>query len=92
MNWLSEHVDHYDDWLKAKTHIPPYDASDWGLISTPFLGRFNDTLEIYAKKHGDEITLSDDGKTLHDLELMGVFSLAPRLGRRCWNVSSPIML
>ena len=37
-----------------------------------FFGLFNDTLEIYAKKQGDSIILSDDGKILHDLKLMGV--------------------
>ena len=44
----------------------------WNLISTSFLGLFNDTLEIYVKKQGDSIILSDDGKTLHDLKLMGI--------------------
>ena len=72
MNWLSERVDSYYDWLRSKTHIPAEGNSGWNLISTPFLGSYNDTLEIYTKKQGDRIALSDDGKTLHDLELMGV--------------------
>ena len=77
MNWLAEQEDKYYTWLRSKTYIPMGNESDWGLISTPFTGLFNDTLEIYAKKEGDKIMLSDDGKTLHDLELMGVllFSL-----------------
>lgn len=43
------------------------------MISTPFLGLFNDTLEIYAKRREDgQIILSDDGKSLHNLNLVGV--------------------
>ena len=72
MNWLAEQEDKYYNWLRSKTYIPAEEEGDWGLISTPFTGLFNDTLEIYAKKEGDKIMLSDDGKTLHDLELMGV--------------------
>ena len=72
MNWLAEQEDKYYTWLRSKTYIPVGDESDWSLISTPFTGLFNDTLEIYAKKEGNKIMLSDDGKTLHDLELMGV--------------------
>ena len=72
MNWLSEQVDSYYGWLRSKTHIPAEGNDGWNLISTPFLGLFNDTLEIYAKKQGNSITLSDDGKTLRDLKLMGV--------------------
>lgn len=65
-------MDSYYSWLRSKTHIPAECNDDWNLISTPFLGLFNDTLEIYAKRQGDSIILSDDGKTLHDLKLMGV--------------------
>lgn len=72
MNWLSEQVDSYYGWLRSKTHISAEGNDGWNLISTPFLGLFNDTLEIYAKKQGDNIILSDDGKTLRDLKLMGV--------------------
>lgn len=72
MNWLSEQVDSYYSWLRAKTHLPAAGDNGWHLISTPFLGLFNDTIEIYARKQGDNIVLSDDGKTLHDLELTGV--------------------
>lgn len=72
MNWLSEQVDSYYGWLRSKTHISAEGNDGWNLISTPFLGLFNDALEIYAKKQGDNIILSDDGKTLRDLKSMGV--------------------
>lgn len=73
MHWLEEQVDQYHRWLKSKTHILPEEQDEWALISTPFLGLFNDTLEIYAKRNGDgQIILSDDGKSLRDLDLVGV--------------------
>lgn len=72
MSWLDEHVQSYYAWLKAKTHLPDEGNRNGGVISTPFLGLYNDTLEIHAVRRGGKITLSDDGKTLHDLELVGV--------------------
>ena len=73
MYWLEEQVAQYYEWLKSKTCILPDEQDEWALISTPFLGLFNDTLEIYAKREKDgQITLSDDGKTLLNLDLVGV--------------------
>lgn len=72
MHWLEEQVDQYYRWLKSKTHILPEEQDEWALISTPFLGLFNDTLEIYAKRNNGQIILSDDGKSLRDLDLVGV--------------------
>ena len=69
---IKEKVDSYYDFLKLETHVSANDGSNWTIISTPFLGLFNDTLEVYAKNHEDRIILSDDGKTLHNLELLGV--------------------
>ena len=73
MHWLEEQVAEYYRWLKSKTHTLPEKQDEWALISTPFPGLFNDTLEIYAKR-GDngQIILSDDGKSLRDLNLVGV--------------------
>ena len=35
------------------------------------MNTFNDSIEIYAKREGDKIILSDDGETLYNLELGG---------------------
>lgn len=72
MNWLDQKAEDYYAWLKSKTHILPSDDSNSGFISTPFLGLFNDTLEIFVEETNGKIILSDDGKTLHDLDLVGV--------------------
>lgn len=62
----------YYAFLKEKTLVTASTSSDWVEISTPFVGLFNDTVDIYAKKEGNKIILSDDGNTLRDLELSGL--------------------
>lgn len=71
MNWVSELIDKYYDFLKDRTSIITETGTDWALISTPFIGLFNDTLEVYAKKENGKILLSDDGVTINNLELIG---------------------
>ncbi|MCP4550756.1 MAG: DUF1828 domain-containing protein [Bacteroidetes bacterium] len=72
MNWINTLMDDYYSFLKEKTLISTSNSSDWVEISTPFIGLFNDTVDIYAKKEGNRIILSDDGNTLRDLELSGL--------------------
>lgn len=72
MNWISSLMDDYYVFLKERTLVTATDSSDWVEISTPFIGLFNDTVDIYAKKEGQKIILSDDGNTLRDLELSGL--------------------
>lgn len=72
MNWINTLMDDYYAFLKEKTLITANNSSNWIEISTPFVGLFNDTVDIYAKKEGNKIILSDDGNTLRDLELSGL--------------------
>lgn len=72
MNWINTLMDDYYSFLKGKTLVTTNNSSDWVEISTPFVGLFNDTVDIYAKKEGSKIVLSDDGNTLRDLELSGL--------------------
>lgn len=72
MNWVNTYVDDYYNWLREKTFIQQGLTTDWFLINTPFLGAFNDTIEIYAKKKGDHLLLSDNGETMSNLELQGL--------------------
>ncbi len=83
MNWLENAISDYYNWLRKNTYIDSDTQTDWAVITTPFDGMFNDPIEIYAKKEGDTIHLSDDGVTLHNLELSGVnFSRSPQ--RKQW--------
>lgn len=65
-------MDNYYSFLKEKTLISTNNSSEWIEISTPFVGLFNDTVDIYAKKIDNKIFLSDDGNTIRDLELSGL--------------------
>lgn len=72
MSWIEPLMDSYYSFLKEKTILSPESSSGWIQISTPFIGIFNDALEIYAKREKGKILLSDDGQTLKNLELSGV--------------------
>lgn len=68
---IAKLVERYQSWLKDKTTLKSV-HSDWVEISTPFLDRHNDYIQIYAKSavpSGYQIT--DDGNTIRDLELSG---------------------
>lgn len=70
-NWVNELIDDYYSFLKGRTAVFSDTGTNWSVISTPFLGLFNDTLEVYVKKDNGRIMLSDDGVTLHNLDLIG---------------------
>lgn len=72
MNWVNTYVDNYYNWLREKTYIQKGESTDWFLINTPFVGAFNDTIEIYAQKNGGQLILSDNGETMSNLELQGL--------------------
>jgi len=59
----------YYKWLQDKTVLRQ--AEDWVVITTPYLDRHNDYIQIYAKKTGEDFILTDDGYTIEDLEKSG---------------------
>lgn len=71
MNWVDSAIHDYYTFLKENTEVIKSTNTGWVIISTPFTGLFNDAIDIYCKENNGTITLSDDGKTLHDLELSG---------------------
>ncbi len=62
-------LDNYARWLKDKTVLRQID--DWVEITTPYLDRHNDSLQIYAKRTNGGYVLTDDGYTINDLEQSG---------------------
>ncbi len=66
INDVQELLDRYWAWLKDKTLLRDV-GSDWVEITTPHLDRHNDYLQIYAKREGDSIILTDDGYIIEDL-------------------------
>ena len=59
----------YIEWLKERTVLCELDG--WVEITTPYLDRHNDYLQIYVTRDDGGIVLSDDAYTLHDLEQSG---------------------
>ena len=59
-------VKQYSDWLKDKTILRSID-DQWVQITTPFLDRHNDCLQIYAKREREGFLLTDDGYIINDL-------------------------
>jgi len=83
MSWVDSSIKQYYDWLREKTFVTKDEQTGWSMISTPFYGLFNDSIEIYAKVIDGRVILSDDGVTLSNLELSGVsISRSPK--RREW--------
>ncbi len=70
-DWFENSINQYYHWLREKTFAKSDNQSGWVAVSTPFLGLFNDPIEIYMKMQGDTIFLSDDGVTLKNLDLAG---------------------
>lgn len=63
-------LDDYRAWLKEKTTLRELNGS-WVEITTPYLDRHNDALQIYARRENGGFVLTDDSYTIHDLELSG---------------------
>ena len=67
---IEELVESYRSWLKQKIVVRDIDGS-WVEITTPYLDRHNDALQIYARQSNNGYLLSDDSYTIRDLEASG---------------------
>jgi hypothetical protein len=56
----------YIRWLKDKTIVKQIETN-WAEITTPYLDRHNDCLQIYARKTDKGYELTDDGYIISDL-------------------------
>ncbi len=62
-------VNAYIEWLRQKISVE--NINGVCEITTPFLDRHNDHLQIYVKKSDNGLILTDDGYTITDLRLSG---------------------
>jgi hypothetical protein len=60
----------YRLWLKDRTTLREV-GGDWVEITTPYLDRHNDALQIYARAENGGYVLTDDSYTIQDLEASG---------------------
>ncbi len=70
INEIQKLLDQYILWLKDKTILREI-PNNWVEITTPYLDRHNDYLQIYAKKQNGAFVLTDDGYVIKDLQLSG---------------------
>jgi hypothetical protein len=69
INEVQSLLDQYWVWLKDRTTLRQ--INDWIEITTPYLDRHNDHIQIYAKCRDGGFVLTDDGYVLQDLEQSG---------------------
>ena len=69
INEIQELLDKYLAWLKDKTILRQ--VKDWIEITTPYLDRHNDYIQIYARRQNGEFVLTDDGYVIEDLRSSG---------------------
>ena len=62
-------LDQYWVWLRDRTILR--EIGGWIEITTPYLDRHNDCLQIYARRADGGFVLTDDGYVLEDLEQSG---------------------
>jgi hypothetical protein len=69
-------VDAYVTWLRRGFSAESLESGCE--LTTPFLDRHNDHLQVYAVKKNGKIILSDDGYTLSDLRTSGLELTTPK--------------
>ncbi len=68
----------YIGWIKDNTLIISIEDGNGCEITTPFLDRHNDHLQIYVRKQGSGYVLTDDGYTIADLNMSGMEINTPK--------------
>lgn len=69
INEVQSLLDQYWAWLKDRTTLRQ--INDWVEITTPYVDRHNDHIQIYARRRDGGFVLTDDGYVLQDLEQSG---------------------
>lgn len=78
MTEIQQLLDHHTRWLRDKTILRQIDHTDWFQITTPYLDRHNDYLQIYVQKKDSTYTITDDGYIIDDLTNSGCSLDSPR--------------
>lgn len=69
-------VEKYRDWLKDNTDLR--EVQDHVEITTPFIDRHNDFIQIYAQRENGGYVLTDAGYTIDDLAMSGCSLDSPK--------------
>lgn len=71
-------INEYIKWIKDNTVVKTIEDGNVCSISTPFLDRHNDHLDIYLIKENSNIRLTDNGYTIADLRMSGMEINTPK--------------
>lgn len=71
-------INEYLKWIKDNTIAKTIEEGNICSISTPFLDRHNDHLDIYLVKENGNIRLTDNGYTIADLKMSGMVINTPK--------------
>lgn len=63
-------LDRYAQWLRDKSVLRSVDDK-YVQITTPYLDRHNDYLQLYVRRDNDGFVLTDGGETIQDLSVSG---------------------
>ena len=63
-------IDDYVYWLKSEINFDK--IGEYYEITTPYLDKANDYLQIYVKQDGNDIYFTDDSITMHNLKMSGI--------------------
>jgi hypothetical protein len=74
---ISPLIDNYLRWIKDKTVLKGIDDK-WTEITTPYLDRHNDCMQLYVGKEKSGYKLTDDGYIINDLENAGCVIDSPK--------------
>ena len=78
----NEIIEEYANWIKNNSFVRNVRNGEYCAITTPFVDRHNDHIDIYITraKNGNYI-LTDDGDTISDLVMSGSFPNTPKRKR-----------
>lgn len=71
-------IEEYLKWIKDNTIVKTIEEGKICTVSTPFLDRHNDHLDIYFIKDNKNILLTDNGYTIADLKMSGLEINTPK--------------
>lgn len=54
MTWIDDRIQQYYAWMKDNTIVHEDNGTGWCSVSTPFIGIFNDHIQIFIKKEGEK--------------------------------------
>jgi hypothetical protein len=74
---IQDLLNNYHAWLKEATLAREIEGG-WVEITTPYLDRHNDHLQIYARRENGTYVLTDDSYTISNLEMSGCELTSPK--------------